>query len=326
MDRRAAVIGLSALGPVLITRVQAQAVRHARIAWVTTARAEPDSLFLQGFRGRLRELGWVEGRNLTLDIWGGDGTPERMKDLVPRVVASKPDVIVATGGPTVRFFADADVPQPVAFTNSADVVLAGLVNSWARPGVNRTGVSFFSLELMPKRLALMKECLPHMKQVATVGWPPHGGEALELEAAKTAAAKLGLQHRYYGVHNAAEVDAALEAIAQTKADAIMVFAGTVAAAHGERFAAFSLRTRVPAVSAWAAFAESGNLMSYGPVLRESFITLAGIVDRLLNGAKAADTPVERPTRIEMVLNMKTANAIGLKVPPTTLLQADRLIE
>jgi putative ABC transport system substrate-binding protein len=326
MDRRSAVVGLAALGPLRATRVHAQALRNARIAWATIARADPDSPFLQGFRGRLRELGWVEGRNLTLDIWGGDGTAARMKELVALVVASKPDVIVATGGPTVRYFADADVPQPVAFTSSADVVMSGLVQTWARPGVNRTGVSFFSLELIPKRLALMKECLPHMRQLAIVGWPPHGGEGLELDAAKAAAAKLGLQHRYYGVHNAAEVDTALEAIAQTKADAIMVFAGTVASAHADRFAAFAVRTRIPAVSAWAAFAESGNLMSYGPVLRESFVTLAGTVDRLLNGTKAADTPVERPTRFEMVLNMKAANALGLKVPQAILVQADRLIE
>ncbi len=326
MDRRSAIAGLAVLGPTMSTLPRAQGLRNARIAWVTFARADPDSPFLQGFRGRLRELGWVEGRNLTIDIWGGDGTPARMKELVPLVVASKPDVILATGGPTVRYFVDADVAQPVAFSNSADVVLAGLVQSWARPGVNRTGVSFFSLELVPKRLALMKECLPHMKQLAIVGWPPHGGEGLELDAAKAAAAKLGLQPRYYGVHNAAEVDTALEAIAQTKADAIMVFAGTVAAAHGDRFAAFSLRTRIPAVSAWAAFAESGNLMSYGPVLRESFVSLAGIVDRMLNGTKAADIAVERPTRIEMVLNLKTAQALALKVPQTTLLQADRLIE
>jgi putative ABC transport system substrate-binding protein len=281
---------------------------------------------LLGFRGRLRDLGWVEGRNLRLDIWGGDGTAARMKELVSLVVASKPDVIVATGGPTARYFADADVPQPLAFTSSADVVISGLVQSWARPGVNRTGVSFFSLELIPKRLALMKECLPHMRQVAIVGWPPHPGEGLELDAAQAAAAKLGLQHRYYGVHNAAEVDTALEAIAQSKADAVMVFAGTVASAHADRFAAFAVRSRIPAVSAWAEFAERGNLMSYGPVLRESLVTLAGTVDRLLNGAKAADTPVERPTRFEMVLNMKNANALGLKMPQTTLLQADRLIE
>jgi putative tryptophan/tyrosine transport system substrate-binding protein len=326
MDRRSAVVGLATLGPMLSARSSAQALRNARVAWVTFARAEPDSPFLQGFRGRLRELGWIEGRNLTLDIWGGDGTAVRMKELVAMVVASKPDVIVATGGPTARYFVDADVTPPIAFSNSADVVVAGLVQSYARPGVNRTGVSFYSLELVPKRMALMKECLPKMKQVAIVGWPPHAGEGMELDAAKVAAAKLGLQQRYYGAHNAAEVDAALEAIAQTRADAIMVFAGTVAAAHGDRFAAFSLRTRIPAVSAWAEFADSGNLMSYGPVLRESFVSLAGIVDRILNGAKAADIAVERPTRIEMVLNLKTAQALGLKLPQTTLLQADRLIE
>ena len=326
MDRRCAIASLAALAPAASNPARAQAQRNARVAWVTIARPEPDSPFLHGFRGRLRDLGWVEGRNLTIDTWGGDGTPARMNALLAQVVASKPDVIVATGGPTVRYVVDADVPQPVAFTSSADAVLSGLVQSWARPGVNRTGVSFFSLELVPKRMALMKECLPQLKQLAIVGWPPHGGEGLELEAAKGAADKLGLQHRYYGVHNAAEVDAALDAITRTKADAVMVFAGTVASAHADRFAAFSLRTRTPTVSAWASFAESGNLMSYGPILRECFVSLGGIVDRLLNGAKAADIAVERPTRFEMVLNMKTANALGLKVPQTTLLQTDRLIE
>jgi putative ABC transport system substrate-binding protein len=326
MDRRTLsfVLGAGALaGALPVLRAQP---RQARVAWVTLARTDPNSAFLETFRARLRELGWVEGRSLTIEPWGADGSGARLKELVPQIVASRADVIVATGGPTVRYFVDVPVPQPVAFSSSADAVIGGLVNSMAQPGVNRTGVTFFSLELAPKRLAMMKELLPGMKQVAIVGWPPHAGENLELQVAGEAAATLGLAHSYHGVTTGDELDAALRTIERSRADAVLVFAGTIASQFPDRFAAFSMRTRRPAVSAWAAFAEAGNVMSYGPILRESFATLAEIVDRLLRGAKAAETPVQAPTRIEMVLNLKTASAIGLRVPPAALHRADRVIE
>ena len=201
MDRRTACITLAALSSLARVPARAQATRIARIAWASISRADPGSPFLQGFRSRFAELGWVEGRNLVLDTWWADGSAERLKELVPQIVASRPDVIVATGGPTVRYFMDANIQVPVAFTLSADVVVANVVKSWSRPGVNRTGVSFFSLELVPKRLALMKELLPSMKRVAIVGWPPHAGELLELEAAKSATAQLGLLYDYYGVNS-----------------------------------------------------------------------------------------------------------------------------
>ena len=292
MDRRTACLTLAAVSSLAAFPARAQPARTVRVAWTSISGADPNSPFLQGFRGRMGDLGWVEGRNLAIDTWWADGSAARLKELVPQIVASKPDIIVATGGPTVRFLIDADVQLPVVFTFSADVVVAGIVKAWARPGVNRTGVSFFSLELVPKRLQLMKETLPNMKRVAIVGWPPHAGELLELDAAKAATAKLGLLHHYYGVHTAVELDAAFEAIAQSKADAILAFAGTVAALYADRFAAFTARSGIPAVSSWAAFAEKGNLMTYGPVLRESFVSLAGIVDRILKGANPADIPVE----------------------------------
>lgn len=325
MDRRTFSAALGAGAGVYALQLQAQ-TRQARLAWVTLSRADPNSAFLEAFRARLRELGWAEGRNLTIELWGADGSGARLKELVPQVAASGADVIVATGGPTVRYFVDTPVTQPVAFSSSADPVIGGLVKSMAQPGVNRTGVTFFSLDLAPKRLALMKELLPGMKQVAIVGWPPHAGETLELQVAVEAAAKLGLGHSYHGVTSGNELDAALQAIERARADAVLVFAGTIASQFPDRFAAFSQRTRRPTVSAWEAFAEAGNVMSYGPILRESFATLAEIVDRLLRGAKAAETPVQAPTRIEMVLNLKTANAIGLKVQPAVLQRADRVIE
>ena len=308
MDRRTTCLTIAAFSSLAAIPARAQSARAIRVAWTSMSSADPDSPFLQGFRSRMRDLGWIEGRNLAIDTWWADGSAARLRELVPQIVASQPDIIVATGGAT-RAFIDANVQVPVAFTLSADVVVAGIVKSWARPGVNRTGVSFFSLELVPKRLELMKETLPKMKRVAIVGWPPHSGELLELDAAKTAAAKLGLLHHYYGAHTAAELDAAFEAIAQSKADAILAFAGSITSLHADRFAAFSVRSGIPAVSAWAAFAEKGNLMTYGPVLRESFVSLAGIVDRILKGAKPAEIPVEQPTKFELVLNLKTANAL-----------------
>lgn len=326
MDRRTACLTLAALAWVAAIPGRAQAARPARVAWVSIDRANPESPFLLGFRSGMRALGWIEGEHFVLDAWWADGSAERLKKLVPDIVASRPDVIVAAGGPSVRPLIDANVPLPVVFTFSADVVLGKVVHSWARPGVNRTGISFFSLELVPKRLELMREVLPGMKRVALVGWPPHAGELLELEAAATAAEKLGLQHRYYGANTAGELNAAFEAIAQWNADAILAFAGGITAAHPDRFAAFSARRRIPAVSAWAVFAERGNLMTYGPVLRESYVRLASYVDRVLKGAKPADMPVERPMRFEMVINMRAAKALGIVIPPSVLVRADRLIE
>jgi len=218
------------------------------------------------------------------------------------------------------------VQPPLVFGYSADPVIGRIVESWTRPGVNRTGISYFSLELVPKRLELMKQMLPQMKRVAIVGWPAHAGELLELDAAKSAAERLGLEHQYFGVATASEVDAALESIAKWRADGVLVFAGAVASVHAGRFAAFSARSRIPTVSAWPQFAEAGNLMTYGPVIQEAQVRLASFVDRILKGAKAADMPVELPTKIELVINLKTAKAIDLAVPQSLRLRADRLIE
>lgn len=274
----------------------------------------------------MRDVGWVEGRNVAIDTFWGGGSVDGLKKIVPEILASKPDVVVAAGGPATRAMIDTNMPLPVAFTSSADPVIGKIVNGWARPGVNRTGITFFSLDLIPKRIELMKEVASGMKRVAIVGWPPHAGELLELEAAKGAAEKLGLEHRYWGANTSAEVDAALEEVRQWNAGAILVFAGAVSVSYAERFAAFAARNRMPAFSSWAEFAEKGNLMAYGPVLEECYARLATFVDRILKGAKPADLPVERPTKFQLVVNLKAAKEIGIAVPQTTLLRADRVIE
>jgi putative ABC transport system substrate-binding protein len=304
----------------------AQSAKIARVAWISIDPPNTESPLLLGFRHGIRSLGWTEGRDIAIDTWWGHGSRDRLVQLVPDIVASRPDVIVAAGSPPVRPLIDANVAPPIVFVFSADVVLGKVVQDWARPGVNRTGISFFSLELVPKRLELIKEVMPGLKRVAIVGWPPHPGELLELDAAATAAAKLGIEHRYFGVNTAAELDAAFDAIAQWKADALLAFSGTWTTAYPDRFAAFALRHRIPAVSAFSAFAEKGNLMSYGPVLREIHARLAWFVDRILKGANPSQMPVERPTRFELVINIKAAKALGITIPQSVLLRADQRIE
>jgi putative ABC transport system substrate-binding protein len=264
----------------------------------------PVGQFWLGFRNGMRELGWIEGENVVIDPWWADGSLARLRQQVPNIIASRPDVIVVATGTAIPAMIDAGVQQPIVFAYSADPVVGKIVQSWAKPGVNRTGISYFSLELVPKRLELMKQLLPRMKRVAIVGWPPHAGELLELDSAKVAAEQMGLTSRYWGVANALEVDAALVEIEAWRADAILVFGGAIAAGQAPRFASFGAAHRIPAVSAWGAFADAGNLMTYGPSIHEAQVRLASFVDRILKGAQAADMPVELPTKIEFVFNMK----------------------
>lgn len=302
------------------------AATERRVAWVSIDSPNLNNQSLKVWRETMRQQGWVERRNLVVDLWWAEGSADKLKALVPQILARNPEVIVASTGPAVRPFIDAQVAVPIVFAFSADPVQGKVVESWARPGVNRTGVSYFSLELVPKRMQLIKELLPRTRRLAVVGWPPHAGELLELDAARLAGQQQGLTLEYWGAHSGPEVDAALSAIDGWKPDAVLVFAGVVASNHADRFATWSLRRRVPTVSAWAAFADAGNLMTYGPVIGEAQARLAVFVDRILKGGKASDIPVELPARIEMVLNLKTARAIGVDIPPALLQRADRVIE
>jgi putative tryptophan/tyrosine transport system substrate-binding protein len=327
IDWAAGTIGRRAACAVLLAAAAPlRAATMRRVAWVSIDSPNPANQSLRVWRGAMRDLGWIEGQNLLVDTWWSEGSAQKLQALVPQIIARQPEVIVANTGPAVRPFVDAQVPLPIVFSFSADPVQAKVVNSWARPGVNRTGVSYFSLELVPKRIQLMKEMLPRLKRLAVAGWPPHAGELLELEAARQSAQAQGLTLDYWGAHSGAEVDAALGAIEAWKPDAVLVFAGVVASSHADRFAAWSLRRRVPTVSAWGSFAEAGNLMTYGPVIGDAQARLAVFVDRILKGGKASEMAVELPARIEMVLNLKTARAIGVEVPASVMLRADRAIE
>ena len=326
MDRRTASLAL-VLAPLAASLpARAQSGRPARVAWLPVERANAASPFLAAFRRGMREAGWTEGRDLRIDEWWSDGTGERIDRVIAEAVATKPDLIVAAGGLVVRPLMNAGVTLPVVFVYSGDAVLGGIVASYARPGGTRTGVSLFALDLLPKRIELMVELLPSMKRLAIVGWPRHAGEPREREAASTAAERRGLRHDFWGVSSAVELEAAFDGIARARCDAILAFADGITVGFADRFAAFSRKHRIPAVSGWAVFTEKGNLMSYGPVLQDSYARLAYFADRILKGAKPGDLPVELPSTQELAINRRAAKELGIAIPPALLARADRVVD
>jgi len=200
------------------------------------------------------------------------------------------------------------------------------VQSLARPGGNLTGMSFLTLELVGKRIELLREFMPQVKRIAALANPQHPGDQAERRVSETAAKTLGMELQYFESRNIGEVEPALDAIAKSGSQAAVMFPIATIMARRQRIAEWAIERRIPAISGWAQFADGGNLMSYGPNLRDSFRRLAIFVDKVLKGAKPADIPVELPTSVELVVNQRAATALGLTMPKSILLRADRVIE
>jgi len=303
----------------------AQGTAPLRVAWVSTDDKGTPSPNLAAFRAGMRDLGYVEGRNLTLDAWYGDGSSDRVAQLAPDIVRTKPTVIVAAGGLALFALRRAGVNEPIVFSMSADPVEAKVVDSFAHPGGNLTGISLFTLALVGKRMELIREVLPRARSIALLTNPQHPGERKELDVAQAAARQLGFTVRYFPVSSGATVEAALADIARARDDAILAFADGFMLGYAGRLAAFSRQTRIPAIDGWAAFAEAGNLMIYGPVFADVYRRLAEYVDRIAKGAKPADLPIELPTKVELVVNAQAAKAMGIVLPSAVLARADRII-
>ncbi|MEJ8810146.1 ABC transporter substrate-binding protein [Variovorax ureilyticus] len=327
MKRRAFHFTLAAIPVSMAIGAPAQqAKRPLRVAWVSTERKGRPSLTYEAFRSGMRELGYVEGRDLHIDSWWGEGSRDRLEKSVPEILRAQPDVLLASGGLALGALIRTDVKLPIVFSVSADPVAAGFVQSFSRPGGHMTGVSLFTLALVGKRLEFLKKILPNASKIALIANPQHPGESQELDATRTAAAQLGIAVHYFPVKDQAELDVALAEIVREGDDAIVAFADGFTMSFASRIAEFSLRHRIPAIDGWAEFAQQGNLMIYGPVIEEVYRRLAAYVDKIGRGAKPADLPVELPTRVELVVNLKTARAIGLAIPRAVLLRADHVIE
>ncbi len=323
--RRELLIALGAGGCALpfLSFAQQQAVH--RIGWLSNDRPG-NSPFFDAFRGGMHDLGYVEGRDVVYEARFGAGSAERLEQLAAELVKLKPQIIVTHGGPATYPIVRAGATMPVVFGFSGDPVEGKVVDSYAHPGRNMTGMTFLSLELVGKRMEMLKEVMPGLKRVAILANPQHAGEQGELRASQSAAKILGLAIDYFQVRSEAELETALAALLKSRSEAIVQFPDAFLNRYRERIAQFALKNRIAAISGWASLAESGYIMSYGPNLRDVFRRLATYVDKILKGAKPADLPVELPTTVELVVNMKTAKALGIKIPNSILLRADRVIE
>lgn len=240
-------------------------------------------------------------------------------------VASKPDVILLQAG-TVHTASALTRTIPLITIYSGDLVDGGIVKSLARPGGNITGMQLMALDLVGKRIQILKEIAPSVKRLAVLAFPNHPGVHGERDASIAAAKKLGLSVAYYPVNDQKELDAGLAAARAAGADALVAFPDGVTNAGRERIAAFGLQHKLPTVSGWDVYAVAGGLVTYGPNMRASFRHLASYVDRILKGADPGTLPIELPTIFELVVNLKTARALGVTIPQSVLLRADRVIE
>jgi putative ABC transport system substrate-binding protein len=322
VTRRAVLAGL---GTVIVTprAARSQPVRKvARVGWIA-GRAGATSAYLEAFREGLRQHGWVEGQNLVLEVRAGVG--EEAQQLAAELMKANVDVFV-TQGPMVFGARAVAGATPIVFGFSGDPVEAKLVASLARPGGTLTGMTFLGVELVGKRVEILKEAIPGIVRLAVVANPQHAGEKVELTASQTAARRLGLTIQYLPVATVRDFDAAFEAMTRERADAIMAFPDVLIMSQAKAIAEYSMRRRIPAMSGWDEFAQAGNVMTYGPHLRESWRHIGHYVDKILKGAKPADLPVELPSTFQLVINTKAARAIGVTIPPSVLLRADRIIE
>ena len=281
---------------------------------------------LEAFRQGLRDLGYVEGQNLVIEDHHTEGNQERLRDLATELVRLKVDVIVAGGTAAVRAAQHATRTIPIVMAATSDPVGEGFVASLAQPGGNITGLSWLAEELPGKRLELLKEMVPQSTRIAVVvnpAWPAFESRMHNLTMAAQA---LGLHLHVVEVRRADELDTAFAALTQAGADAIIVMEEPLLIDHlRRRIADLAATHRLPTMYSWKSSVDAGGLMSYGPNMRDMPRRAAVYVDKLLKGAKPADLPVEQPTKFEFVINLKTAQALGLTIPPTILFQADEVI-
>ena len=300
--------------------------RIARIGWLGWLGGEgatPSPVPLETLRQALRERGWVDGTNLTIEARAGVQADSRK--LTEELLRTKVDLIVAQG-PMIFGAKTIAGTTPLIFAINGDPVEAKLVASLARPGGSLTGTTALVPELVGKRVELLKEIAPGITRIAAVANVAYPGLKTELREAEDAARRLGVSLQFVPVSSVGDFPAAFDVIARAKAQALIAFPDDLINDQAKSIAAFAAKQKIPAISGWAEFAEAGNVLSYGASLRETYRRLATYVDKILKGVKPADLPVERPTTFELVVNTAAAAAIGVTIPKPLLLRANRVIQ
>jgi putative ABC transport system substrate-binding protein len=295
----------------------------ARIGWLSYI-GQPDP-GLEILREGLLELGYVDGKSYVIVARFADGDFTRLPRLVDELASERLDVLVSRG-PSVDYAKTLRFRVPVVFAYSGDPVAAGFADSLARPGRNMTGITFMALELSAKRVEILKELVPKAARMALLSNPEHAGELAEYRVTEDAAQRLGAAMTRYLVRNPGDLPPAFAEIQAKRHDAMIVFPDSFTLTRRKEIAELAARARIPCMYGWTEFVESGGLVCYGPRLTENFKTLARFVDKLVKGADAGTVPIEQVSRVGLTLNMGAARQLGLAVPSSILLRADRVIE
>ena len=327
MNRRDTLLALVALGVAPLAARAQQASKRATIGYLIPATRAAATHLIAAFRQGLRELGYVEGKTFVLETRYGEARAERLPELARELVGLKMDVIVASSDSAIAAVAQQTQTIPIVMAISTDPVGARLVASLARPGGNVTGFSTMSPELSGKRLELLREAVPGLSRVAFIWNPEIAGNRLELNEAEAAARSLRLQLQLVEVRRSADINPAFSAVTKGRAEAlILAWPNPALFSNRHQLQSFAQSNRLPSMYGTRDFVDAGGLMSYGPNTADNFRRAAVYVDKILKGTKPADLPVEQPTRFELVINMKTAKALGITFPQTILIRADHLIQ
>jgi putative tryptophan/tyrosine transport system substrate-binding protein len=306
--------------------VEAQApAKVPRIGYLTNL-SRANDWRLQSFLQGLRELGYVEGQTIAIEYRFAESRLERLPALAAELVQLKVDVIVTSGPPAPQAAKQATSTIPIVFTVAGDPVGEGLVASIARPGGNVTGMASIAAEVVGKQLELLKEVAPKVSRVAVLQNPNHPGHPLMLRQLEGAARALGVQLHVVQAGSPAQIDTAFAAMRNQQVGGVIVLRDSFFNAQRTQIATLAAKSRLPAVYGFSEHAEAGGLMTYGASVPQMYRRAATYVDKILKGAKPADLPVEQPTKFELVINLKTAKALGLTIPPSVLQRADEVIQ
>ena len=328
--KRAAVPSILIAVVLLAFRVAVEAQQPKkvpRIGYLSVSSPSAMSTRTEAFRQGLRELGYVEGKNIVIEWRSAEGKRDRLPSLAAELVRLKVDIIVTAGPPATRSAKEATVTIPIVFAQDGDPVASGFVASLARPGGNITGLSTLAPELSGKRLELLKEIVPRLSRVAVLGNSTNPANAQVLKETELAAGVFGVKLQYLDVLDPKDIETAFRAASKGRADAVlMTVSGGVVLSQRTQVVELAAKSRLPAVYIIREYVETGGLMSYGVSLIDLDRRAATYVDKILKGAKPADLPVEQPTKFEFIINLTAAKQIGLTIPPNVLVRADKVIK
>jgi ABC-type uncharacterized transport system substrate-binding protein len=303
------------------------AIKVHRVVYLGTSSAGLESELVDAFRQGLRDLGYLEGQNIVIDYRWADGHYDRFPALVADAVRLKADVILTAGTPGTLAAKEGTSTIPIVIAGMGDPMGAGVVPSLARPGGNITGSASMTPEIDGKRLELLKELAPGVSRVALLWNPSNPNNTARLERMQSAAQTLHIKlGPLVGVGSGEDLDRGLATVVAARAEALLMGSDRALLAHRAQIVEFAARRRLPALYAYRELVEAGGLASYAPSYPAIFRRAATYVDRILKGAKPGDLPIEQPTRFELIINLKTAKALGLTISPALLLRADRVIE